>query len=113
MLTMTARGRGPEIGRYAGGFLVERKNNTVGDERLEGLHLPFERLPVSDRGTISAQALEHRNRGDRQPPEVSQVLQRSFVDVRISSAQLGQRVGIEHGRHAVHRLSVPAPRAFG
>ena len=99
--------------RNACGFLVEREHDAVGDEGLEGLHLPFERFPVSDRDTISAQALEHCYSGDRQPPEISEVRQRLFADVRIPPAQLGQRVGIEHGRLTAHRLSVPAPRACG
>ncbi len=85
---MTARSRRPDIGSHAGGFLVERKHNTVGDEGFESLHLPFQRLPVPDCDTISAQTLEHCHRGDRQPPEVSHVRQRSFADVRIPSAQL-------------------------
>lgn len=99
---MTTRGRRPDVGSYTCGFLVERKDNTVGDERLEIPHLAFQRLPVSDRKAISAQALEHGNRGDRQPPEISQIGQRTFTNVTIPSAQLRQSVGIKYGRLVAH-----------
>ena len=99
---MTTGGRGPDVGSYPCGFLVERKDNTVRDERLEIPHLAFQRLSVSDRKAISAQALEHGNRGDRQPPEVSQVGQRAFTNVTIPSAQLRQSVGIKYGRLVAH-----------
>lgn len=110
---MTACSRGPDLGSHSGSLFVERKHNTVCDECLESLHLPMQRLPVSNRDTISAQAFEHRDRSDRQPAEFSQVGQRLFADARLPSAELRQRVGVEDRRLTIHRLSVPAPRAFG
>jgi hypothetical protein len=113
LLTITACGRGPDLGSHAGGFMVERKHDAVGDEHLEGLHLPFERLPVPDRHTISAQALEYCHRGDRQPTEVGKVGLRSIADVGIPSAQLRQCVRIEQGRLTVHGSAFPLPELSG
>jgi len=110
---MTACDRRPDVGRHVGGFLVERKHDAVGDERLESLHLPFERFAVADRHTISAQALKHCHRGNGQSPEVGEVLQRSFADARISSAQLRQRVGIEDSGLTLHGSAFPLPELSG
>ena len=67
---MTSRGRRPNICSDARGVFVKRKHDAVCDQRFECEHLTFERLPVPDCQTISAQALEHRDCGDRQPSEV-------------------------------------------
>jgi len=37
LLTLVARRTRPDIGRNAGRFLIEGKNDAVGDKRLEGV----------------------------------------------------------------------------
>jgi len=95
---MASRQRGPNLSSHVCSFLIERKHNAIRGKGLERLHLPFERLPIPDGDTIPTHAFEDGYRSDRQSPEIGQVGQRSFGNVRISSAQLRQRVGIEHGR---------------
>lgn len=101
MLALAARNTGPDIGRHFRCALVEGKHDAVGDELLEQAQLSFVRLSFANRETVPTEALEDRDRGDRQPPEGLQILEGARSDEGIASAQLGQGVGIEDNRPAL------------
>jgi hypothetical protein len=49
----------PDFSCYAGSVTIERKDDTISDERLECMHLSLERLAVANRTTISPQTFEY------------------------------------------------------
>jgi len=91
VLALATRCTGPDVGRHTRRFLVEGKDDAVGDERLEGLELPLKRLPIANRKAISSQAFEYRYRGYRQASEASQIRECTLPDDRVAAAQGGQQ----------------------
>ena len=76
---------------------------------LQAAALALERLPGANRCPIATKAFEHRDRRDRESPELGEVRNCPRLDNGAAPAEFRQCIGVEYDGLSNQRLSAPSP----